>query len=163
MVPCIYVYLAFSVFCHFQYGFELMSILFIKCFGYADWMAFYGFTNSACCHTLNLASATWVLYFPAHDLVSSRAVCIGPATNNIVEYQEVIGLLTEATSRDIHVLVVFMDSQLVVYHLHHDYTIRNPTLLHLFRRVRLLERSFNFITYRNIPRSDNMIVDSLAN
>ena len=71
MVPCIYVYLAFSVFCHFQYGFELMSILFIPCFNYADWMDFYGFVDGACHHTLKLASVAWVLYSLARDLVSS--------------------------------------------------------------------------------------------
>ena len=146
MVPCIYVYLSFSVFCHFQYGFELMSILFIPCFGYAYWMAFYSFTDGACRHTLNLALAAWVLYSPAHDLVSLGAVCIGPTTNNIAEYQAVIGLLSEAASQGIHDLVVFMDSQLVVFHLNHIYTIMNPTLLCLFRRVHLLERCFNFIT-----------------
>ena len=88
----------------------MISILFIPCFGYADWMDFYSFPDGACCHTLNLASVAWVLYSPAHDLVSSRAVCTGPATNNIAEYQAVIGLLTEAASWDIHDLVVFMDS-----------------------------------------------------
>ena len=72
-------------------------------------MDFYGFPDGACCHTLNLASAAWVLYSPAHDLVSLGAVCIGPATNNIIEYWAVIGLLTEAASQDIHDFVVFMD------------------------------------------------------
>ena len=142
---------------------SLMSILFIPCFGYAYWMDFYGFSNGACRHTLNLASAAWVLYFPAQDLFSSGAVCISLVTNNIDEYQAVIGLLTEAASQDIHDLVVFMDSQLVVCHLNHVYTFRNPIVIHLFRRVRLLERSFDFITYRHIPRYDNMIVDSLEN
>ena len=61
-------------------------------------MAFYGFADGACHHTLNLASATWVLYSPAEDLVSSGAVCIGPTTKNIAEYELVIGLLTEAAS-----------------------------------------------------------------
>ena len=89
---------------------SLMSRLFIPCFGYADQMAFYGFADGACCHTLNLASAAWVLYSPTCDLVSLGVVCIGPATNNIVEYQEVIGLLTEVASQDIYDLVVFMDS-----------------------------------------------------
>ena len=90
-------------------------------------------------------------------------VCIGPATNNIIEYQLVIGLLIEAASQGIHDSVVFMDSQLVVCHLNHIYTIRNPTLLCLFQRVPLLERSFEFITYRHIPRSDNVIANSLEN
>ena len=95
-------------------------------------MAFYGFADGACRHTLNLASASWVLYSTTHDLVSSGAVCIGTETNNIVEYHAVIGLLTNTVSRDIDPLVVFMDSQLVVFHLNHVYTIRNPTLLRLF-------------------------------
>ena len=95
-------------------------------------MAFYGFADGAFHHTLNLTLAAWVLYSPAKDLVSSGAVCIGPTTNNIVEYEAVIGLLTEATSQDVHDLVFLMDSQLVVFHLNHVYTIRNPMLLCLF-------------------------------
>ena len=95
-------------------------------------MDFYGFADGDCHHTLNLTSAAWVLYSPAHDLVSTGAVCIGPATNNIAKYQALIGLLTEAASQDIHDLVVFMDSQLVVCHLKHAYTIINPMLLRLF-------------------------------
>ena len=126
-------------------------------------MAFYGFTNGACRHTLNLASATWVLYSPAHDLVSSGVVCIGPSTNNIAEYRAIIGLLTEAASQDVRNLVFLMDSQLVFCHLNHVYTIRNPVLLHLFQRVHLLERLFETITYRHIPREHNVIADSLAN
>ena len=141
----------------------LVSKLFIPCFGYADQMVFYGFADGAFRYTLNLASAAWVLYSPTHDLVSSRLVCIGPATNNIAEYQVLIGLQTEATYRYIHDLVVCMDSQLVVCHLNHVYTIKNPILLHLFQRVRLLERSFEVITYRHIPRANNAVVDSLAN
>ena len=142
---------------------SLMFILFIPCFGYADWMAFYGFADGAYRQTLILALVAWVLCSPTHDLVSSGAVCIGLTTNNIVEYQVVIGLLTKTASQDIHDLVVFMDSQLVVCHLNHVYTIRNPKLLFLFRRVCLLEIYFDSITYRNIPRFDYMIFDSLAN
>ena len=103
-------------------------------------MDFNGFADGACHHTLNLASAAWVLYSPAEYLVSLGAICLGPATNNIAEYEAVIGLLTEAASQDVHDLVVLMDSQLMVFHLNHVYTIRNLVLLRLFRRVRLLER-----------------------
>ena len=125
-------------------------------------MDFHGFVDGAFHHTLNLASAAWVLYSPAYDLVSSGVVCIGPATNNIAKYQAVIGLITEAASQDVRNLVVLMDSQLVVCHLNHVYTIRNLMLLRLFPRVHLLERSFEAITYRNIPREGNVVVNSLA-
>ena len=126
-------------------------------------MDLYSFSDGACCHTLNISSAALVLYFPAEDLVSSGVVCIGPATNNIAEYQAVIGILTEAASQDVCNLVVLMDSQLVVCHLNHIYTVRNLMLLRLFRRVHLLERSFESITYRHIPREVNAVFDSLAN
>ena len=126
-------------------------------------MAFYGFADGAYYHTLNLASTAWVLYSQAEDLINSGAFCIGPATNNMVEYRAVIGLLTEAASQDVRNLVVLMDSQLVVCHLNHVYTIRNHVLLLLFRRVPLLERSFETITYRHIPREHNVVADSLAN
>ena len=85
-------------------------------------MDFYDFVDGACRHTLNLASADWVLYSLAEVLVSSGAVRIGLATNNIAEYEAVIGLLTEATSQDVRDLVFLMDSQLVVCHLKHVYT-----------------------------------------
>ena len=51
----------------------------------------------------------------------------------------------------------------MVFHLNHVYTIRNPVLLYLFWRVRLLEISFGTITYRHIPREHNVVADSLAN
>ena len=77
-------------------------------------MAFYSFADGACRRTLNLSSAAWVLYSLAKDLVTSGAACIGPTTNNIVEYRAFIGILTEAASQDVCNLVVLMDSQLVV-------------------------------------------------
>ena len=73
-------------------------------------MAFYGFNDGGSCHTLNIALATWVLYSLDEDLVSLGVVCLGPSTNNIAEYEAVIGLLTESTSQDVHDLVVLMES-----------------------------------------------------
>ena len=86
-------------------------------------MAFYGFADGACHHTLNIASVSWVLYSPSYDLGSSGAICISPATNNIAEYRVVIGLLTESASQGVRNLVVLMESQLMVCHLNHVYTI----------------------------------------
>ena len=112
---------------------------------------------------MNLTSAAWVLYSLPEYLASSGAVCIGPATNNIAKYEAIIGLLTEAASQDVHNLVVLMESQLMVCHLNHVYTIRNHVLICLFQRVCLLESSFECITYSHIPREHNVVADSLAN
>ena len=102
MVSCIYVHCLTFLVCFniFNMVLILVSKLFIPCSGYAEQMDFYGFPDGACRHTLNLASTAWVLYSLAHDLVSSGVACIGSTTNNIFEYQVVIGLLTEAASWD---------------------------------------------------------------
>ena len=75
---------------------------------------FTGFADGANRYTLNLASTAWVLYSPIGDLVSSGGVCLGPSTNNLVEYHVVIGLLTEALANDVREIRVYLDSKLVV-------------------------------------------------
>ena len=55
-----------------------------------------GFIDGASRHTLNLASMSWLLYSPTSDLVRSQGTCLGPSTNNLVEYHIVIGLLNES-------------------------------------------------------------------
>ena len=121
------VYLTFGVVLE-----SYMSLL-ILCYVFTLQMThYYGFVDGASFHTMNLTSASWVLYSQAHDLVSQGGVWLGPATNNITKYHAMIGLLTEALSHDIDHLVIFLDSQLVVSHLNHVYTIQNPVLLNIF-------------------------------
>ena len=60
-----------------------------------------GFTDGANRHTCNLALATWVIYSPSGQLVSSGGACLGHASNNVVEYRAVIELLWDALSRGI--------------------------------------------------------------
>ena len=126
-------------------------------------MAYYGFADGASRHTRNLASAAWVIYSPSDELIISGGRCLGPATNNVAEYQAAIGLMTEALSSGIPQLIVHLDSQLVVSQLNGIYSIRDLTLLRLFRRIRLLERSFTYIHFCYVPRQFNMVADSLAN
>ena len=62
---------------------------------------FTGFRDGANHYMLNIASTNWVMYSPIGDLVSSGGVCLGPPTNNLVEYHVVIGLLMEALSSNV--------------------------------------------------------------
>ena len=73
-----------------------------------------GFANGASRHTYNLASAAWILYSPSGQLVASRGACLGPTSNNVVEYRDVIELLWDALSHGITQPEVCLDSQLVV-------------------------------------------------
>ena len=54
------------------------------------------YANRARQWTQHLASTTWALYTPSHELLHSNDICLGSATNNQEEYVVVIGLLIEA-------------------------------------------------------------------
>jgi hypothetical protein len=60
-------------------------------------------------------------------------------------------------------MIINMESQLVVCQLNWIYAIHNPILLHIHLRVCRVERMFDFIEYRHIPRELNTTLDSLAN
>ena len=127
----------------------------------AEW--FVGFVDGANYHTCNLASSTWVIYSPSGQLVASGGACLGPATNNVAEYIDVIELLWDVMSCGITCLEVRFDSQLMVSQLNGDYQVRNPTLLHQFLQVRLLEINLEYISFNHIPRNENTITDAYVN
>ena len=91
-----------------------------------------GFADGAHRYTLNLASVAWVLYSPTSELVSSGGILLGPSTNNLAEYQDVVGLLTEALANDVREIRVYLDSELVVQQLNRVYTICNPLIFCTF-------------------------------
>jgi ribonuclease HI len=122
-----------------------------------------GFADGTSHSTHNLASTTWAIYAPTNELISLPGVCLGRATNNIVEYRTVIELLIDSISLDIRHLVIRLDSQLVVLQLRNVYAIRSPTLLRVYLRIRLLELYFDYIGYQHIPRCLNTLTDALDN
>ena len=69
-----------------------------------------GFADGDNHYTLNLMLASWVVYSPTNDLVSSGGTCLGIATNNLAEYHAVIGLLTESLANDVIQIRVHLDS-----------------------------------------------------
>lgn len=80
----------------------------------------------------NLALAAWAIFTPLHTLVLLNDVCIGFATNNLVEYDAVIGLLVDALAHHILHLHVHLDSLLVVMQLNGVYHVHNQVL---FRKI----------------------------
>ena len=104
--------------------------------------SFIGFVDGAHRYMLNLTSAAWVLYSPTSELVSSGGIILGPSTNNLTEYEAVVGLLSKSLANDVREIRVYLDYELVVQQLNRVYTIRNPLLICTFWRVRLLERYF---------------------
>ena len=81
----------------------------------------------------------------------------------MAEYSVVIELLRNASSHGISCFEVKLDSQLVVSQLNGDYQVRHPNLFRQFLRIRLLERHFDYIIYKHIPRHQNTVTNSYAN
>ena len=71
--------------------------------------------------------------------------------------------MTNASTLGILSLVVRLDSEIVISQLTSHYSICNLVLYRKYLRVRLLECSFDVISYEHIPRELNTLVDSLAN
>ena len=51
-----------------------------------------GFADGASRSTRNLSSAAWEIYDPDGELINLQGICLGPATNNVVEYSSVLEL-----------------------------------------------------------------------
>lgn len=121
------------------------------------------FANGAYQSTQNISSMTWVIYDPHSELVDLQGVCLGCTTKNVAEYSGVIELLTETIVLNICTLIVNLHSHLVILQLSGRYSIRNPQILRLYLHVHLLERNFDYITYRHIPRRLNTLTDTMEN
>ena len=100
---------------------------------------------------------------PSNEFVDARGIFLGYATNNLAEYETVITLMTNASSLGIRSLVVTLDSELVISQLTSHYSVFHPVLYWKYLRVRFLERSFDFISYKHIPRTSNSLADSFTN
>jgi hypothetical protein len=67
--------------------------------------------NRSSCHA---ASAAWVIFNPSNEFVDAGGIFIGHATNNLVEYEAVISLMTNASALGIRSLVIRLDFELVI-------------------------------------------------
>ena len=93
---------------------------------------YFGFADGPSNYVMTLGLKPWVLYSPTSDLVILGGTCLGPAMKNPVEYNAMIGLLTEALTSEVSHIRVYLDSYLVVHQLNWVYTICNHLLLHMY-------------------------------
>ena len=94
---------------------------------------------------------------------------IGNATNNQAEYEALIFALEKAKllfgkkkAKEMEI-DVFMDSELIVKQLNHEYKIKEKDLQLLFLKVWNLILDFKKISFNHIPREDNKEADKLVN
>ena len=104
-----------------------------------------------------------VLYSDDKKIVAEVSEYLGVATNNQAEYQALIAALKKALDLGAKALDCYLDSELVVKQLRHEYKVKNKDLASLFLTIHNLALSFKKITYTHIPRERNQAADKLAN
>ena len=122
-----------------------------------------GFIDGASIWYPNLASTAWVIYSLSHEFIPIDRMCVGIATNNQVEYDGVVGILTTALHLGSLFLDVFLDSQLLVSQLNNCYRVCDPYLFIKFLRTRQLVIHFKSISFMHVPRILNSVADEMAN
>jgi ribonuclease HI len=95
--------------------------------------------------------------------------CIGIRTNNDAEYEALIlGLrktkffLGKDKAKKTNV-ECFLDSELVVKQLNHEYKLKEPRIQQYFIEIWNLMLEFSGVVFVHIPREKNKIADALVN
>ena len=94
---------------------------------------------------------------------------IGVTTNNEAEYQAVIFALKKLKQligndkAESSVVVFYMDSELLVKQLNHQYKVKEENIQKLFLEVHNLQLDFGKIEFKHVLRGKNIGADKLVN
>jgi len=94
---------------------------------------------------------------------------IGVATNNVAEYQAVIFALKKLKQLiggegiEKSQVVFYMDSELLVKQLNHEYKVKEEGIQKLFLEVHNLKLDFGKIEFKHVLRGKNMNADKMVN
>ena len=121
------------------------------------------YCDGACRGNPGDAAYGFVIYDEDGAIIGEGKKKIGHATNNIAEYQGLIGALNEAVKLDLKNVVVHMDSQLIVRQMRGEYKIKQPKLKVLQKKARSLCERLEGCSFIDISREQNKVADKLAN
>lgn len=95
--------------------------------------------------------------------------CIGNKTNNDAEYEALI-LGLQKTKQFIGKekakqaeLQCYLDSELVVKQLNHEYKLKEPRIQQYFIEIWNLMLEYRKVTFTHVPREKNKVADALVN
>lgn len=97
------------------------------------------------------------------EKIEKYAKYIGRATNNQAEYQAVILALQKAKNLGAKEVDCFLDSELVVKQLNHEYKVKDKDLAPLFLKIWNLSQGFKRVNFHYISREKNKEADRLVN
>nr|CAH66815.1 OSIGBa0093K19.2 [Oryza sativa] len=112
--------------------------------------------------SLQGAGAGVTLTSPSGDVLRYLVRLDFWATNNMAEYEGLLAELRVAAGLGIRRLLVLGDSQLVVNQVCKEYRCSDPQMDAYVRQVRRMERHFDGIELRHVPRRDNAVADELS-
>nr|AAP53804.1 retrotransposon protein, putative, unclassified [Oryza sativa Japonica Group] len=112
--------------------------------------------------SLQGAGAGVTLTSPSGDVLRYLVRLDFRATNNMAEYEGLLAGLRVAAGLGIRCLLVLGDSQLVVNQVCKEYRCSDPQMDAYVRQVRRMERHFDGIELRHVPRRDNAVADELS-
>jgi len=104
-----------------------------------------------------------VIQDEAGQKVAALSQYLGHQTNNVDEYQGLIGALEYAVEHGPKALKLISDSELLVKQIKGEYKVKNPTLQDLYGRARQLIRQLDWFTIQHVLRGKNEEADRLAN
>jgi len=95
--------------------------------------------------------------------VAGLSEYLGRQTNNVAEYQALIGALEYAVEHGPKALKVVSDSELLVRQIKGIYKVKEPTLRDLHARASQLVRQLEWFDIEHVLRGHNREADDLAN
>jgi ribonuclease HI len=113
----------------------------------------------------NPGPAGWGAYIVNADGVVAAELhgALGIATNNVAEYNALLGALQWALANGVTRMDVKADSLLLVEQMKGNYKVKADGLKPLNAKARLLAAQLGCVTYTHIPREQNKEADRLSN
>jgi ribonuclease HI len=107
-------------------------------------------------------SAIGIIIKNNEKILMEHSEFLGIRTNNQAEYESLKRALEICNALDKEI-TIFSDSELLVNQRNTKYKIRNQNLKMISREISNLEKNFEKVQYRHIPREKNNKADRLAN
>lgn len=108
-------------------------------------------------------AAIGVVISQDNKVVTTISRCIGETTNNQAEYQAIIAGLEKAIELKAEAVECFLDSELVVKQLRHEYKVKNKDLATLFVKAHNLSLQIKTVRFNHVRREENKAADKLVN
>ncbi len=103
------------------------------------------------------------------EIILEASKFLGDATNNQAEYEALILALQKAKGifksriKSNKNIECYLDSELIVKHLNHEYKIKDSGLQPFFIKVWNLTLDFDSVKFIHIPREKNKLADKIVN